>query len=349
MFYKKCIEYYNKELKKHQDPYGYYTEYLEENNEGLHDCDPLICVKENTTHKVYEKDGYYIFESKKGRSSNKEKCILVDEAIKLNADLIYSDSDFVSSNNVRHTPFFKPEWSPDMYAGYDYISEFYAVKKELCNMSYFKIDKISHVTKILFHCISDDDSKKIYNKIITCYRTPDYEKERMITDESVSIVIPSKDNPVILEQCLKSLEKAIIKTGFNEIETYIIDNGSNDSNKHKITDIIEKYRGINGKYIYEPCEFNFSAMCNRGAELSGGKYLLFLNDDIEVIDDWFIVKLLYYARQNHVGACGAKLYYPGGDSIQHTGITSLKLCGPSHKLSTHSDSENLYFAYNKIH
>lgn len=45
--------------------------------------------------------------------------------------------------------------------------------------------------------------------------------------------------------------------------------------------------GVPVRYIYEPAEFNFSAMCNWGAELAEGKFLLFLNDDIEVCgNDW---------------------------------------------------------------
>lgn len=348
MFYSKCIENYNKELKKHEDPYEYYTEYLENNKEGLHDCDPFICIEENDTHRIYEIDDFYIYESKNGVSSDREKSALIQNAIKLNADLIYSDSDFIDNTGKRHTPFFKPDWSPDLYGGYDYITEFYAIKKELNNIEFEKINKISHITKVLFHNISNNNSGEIYNKINSCYKTPDYEKERMFFDESVSIVIPSKDNPVILEQCLKSIEKAVVKSGLNEIETIIMDNGSTTENRDKITGIIDKYTAIRGVYVYEPADFNFSMMCDRGVNLSKGKYLLFLNDDVEALDDLFIIKLLHYARKEHVGACGAKLYYPNGDKIQHTGITALKMCGPSHKLSTYSDSETYYYAYNKI-
>ncbi|MDO4190010.1 MAG: hypothetical protein Q4D29_13585, partial [Lachnospiraceae bacterium] len=102
MFYSKCIENYNKELKKHEDPYEYYTEYLENNKEGLHDCDPFICIEENDTHRIYEIDDFYIYESKNGVSSDREKSALIQNAIKLNADLIYSDSDFVDNTGKRH-------------------------------------------------------------------------------------------------------------------------------------------------------------------------------------------------------------------------------------------------------
>ena len=53
--------------------------------------------------------------------------------------------------------------------------------------------------------------------------------------------------------------------------------------------LVEEIRtaGTPIRYVYEPAEFNFSTMCNRGAELADGKLLLFLNDDIELCEnDW---------------------------------------------------------------
>ena len=89
-------------------------------------------------------------------------------------------------------------------------------------------------------------------------------------------------------------------------------------------------------------------MCNKGADESSGDYFLFLNDDIEITDELFLLKLVYFAKMDHVGACGVKLLYPGDERrIQHIGITSLKLAGPTHKLSTFRDSETLYFGRNR--
>ena len=56
-----------------------------------------------------------------------------------------------------------------------------------------------------------------------------------------------------------------------------MDNGSCAENKKKTEQLAERIResGVTVRYIYEPEEFNFSAMCNRGAKLAEGNYLCY--------------------------------------------------------------------------
>ena len=89
-----------------------------------------------------------------------------------------------------------------------------------------------------------------------------------------------------------------------------------------------------------PMAFNFSAMCNIGAGEAKGKYLLFLNDDMEIVrEDWLSV-MVAKAAKSYVGAVGAKLLYPDSDKIQHLGITNIHL-GPAHKLQFSSDKKEV--------
>jgi GT2 family glycosyltransferase len=53
--------------------------------------------------------------------------------------------------------------------------------------------------------------------------------------------------------------------------------------------------------------------------MSRGEQLLFLNNDVEVIDADWLTALLEYAQFDNVGAVGAKLLYKDG-SIQHAGV-----------------------------
>ncbi len=50
------------------------------------------------------------------------------------ADLLYSDEDKLSANGkYRSIPFFKPDWSPDLLLGTNYMAHFVVVKKNLVN------------------------------------------------------------------------------------------------------------------------------------------------------------------------------------------------------------------------
>lgn len=88
-------------------------------------------------------------------------------------------------------------------------------------------------------------------------------------------------------------------------------------------------------------------MCNRGAELAEGKFLLFLNDDIEVCGNDWLDKMVIRAMQPYVGSVGLKLYYPDSVKIQHDGIVNLPV-GPVHKLQFMEDDKSYYFGRNRF-
>lgn len=365
---------YDEELKKQTDAYSYYIENVKEvitsentnNNEGEHENVPFICmngedikfVSEDDERRTYECDDYFIFESKKGNSSIEEKAELVTNAIKLNADLIYSDVDCITCYGKRAFPFYKPTYAIDTARCFDYFTDFYAVKKNKSRMETELLENIAHVSKTLFHYNlenNDSNPNEIYKLNNRSYPTDDFYLESGETDDvkdGISIIIPSKDNPDLLSTCLEGITKAKIKSRINILEVVVVDNGSIDSNKLIITSDIERIKaensGLTVKYLYEKSEFNFSSMCNKGANESSGEFLLFLNDDIEITDELFLLKLVYFAKMDHVGACGVKLLYPGDERrIQHIGITNLKYAGPTHKLSTFKDTESLYFGRNR--
>ncbi|MCR5735209.1 MAG: glycosyltransferase [Lachnospiraceae bacterium] len=170
----------------------------------------------------------------------------------------------------------------------------------------------------------------------------------------VSVVIPSKDNSVMLIKCLDSIFGVTDRDDLT-MQVIIVDNGSRQEEKDKITEAIERFNYQNASrstdsfagYIYEPMEFDFSRMCNIGAEKAIYPLLMFLNDDIELTGPESIIKLLKYASMKDAGAVGIKLLYPDSSLIQHDGIVDLD-CGPSHKLQFHDDSKVWYFGINRF-
>lgn len=157
----------------------------------------------------------------------------------------------------------------------------------------------------------------------------------------VSIVIPSKDNPEVLERCLRSIYE---KTGYDNYEVIVVDNGSAGSVRAKLM-ILEKELGF--AYYYKPMDFNFSVMVNYGVNQARGEYVLLLNDDCEVLDGEWLTRMLGQAQLPHVGAVGAKLLYPNSDLIQHAGVTNLAV-GPAHKLQQFRDSVSFYYGRNRM-
>jgi GT2 family glycosyltransferase len=68
-----------------------------------------------------------------------------------------------------------------------------------------------------------------------------------------------------------------------------------------------------------PGAFNFSAINNFGASEARGEYLLFLNNDTQVLEPDWLRAMLEQAQRPEVGAVGARLHYPDG-RMQHAGL-----------------------------
>ena len=148
---------------------------------------------------------------------------------------------------------------------------------------------IGHVSQILFHC-SGVISEFLYkhdlsglpensDTLMAAFRQ-EIEESGNPEEPLITVVIPSRDHPGLLEKCLRSVQD----TGKGlRLETIVVDNGSSAENKEETEKLVRTLTGENlaVTYLYRPMEFNFSRMCNLGAEAARGRFLLFLNDDVE--------------------------------------------------------------------
>lgn len=157
----------------------------------------------------------------------------------------------------------------------------------------------------------------------------------------VSIVIPSKDNGAVLEQCIRSIYG---HTDYPNYEIVVVDNGSAEAVRTEIEDFRQQYPFT---YLYLPMAFNFSRMCNTGVREAKGEYVLLLNDDMEAVQDSWLTRMVGQASLEHVGAVGAKLLYPGSTRIQHAGISNT-VSGPGHKLKKMDDRVSYYYGRNRF-
>lgn len=264
-------------------------------------------------------------------------------------DIIYGDEDVEWAKAERRNPWFKPDWSPDTYESLPYFGSLVAIRKSLLKEKMKEIPVLNDMDGVLDILVK---YTKPYHLDMIVYtgtvEIKEKEVKHIVPDfpddpVKVSVIIPSKDHPDLLGRCIIGLTSL---TDYRDIEILVIDNGSSDENRKQYESLKEIY-GF--EYYYERMQFNFSRMCNIGALRSSGEVLLFLNDDTEVLGrDWMWI-MASVAMQPHVGAVGAKLYYPHESDeiprIQHDGITNTIL-GPVHKMGGFRDTGSIYHGQN---
>ncbi len=148
------------------------------------------------------------------------------------------------------------------------------------------------------------------------------------TPERVSVLIPNKDHTDDLEKCLHSL---YAKTRYDELEVIVIENNSADPATFAYYKTLPQ-RYENCRVVTYKGAFNFSRVNNFGRRYATGKYLLLLNNDVEVQNGDWLCQMLSTMAASGAGVCGAMLWYPDG-TVQHAGIiTGLGgYAGHSHK------------------
>lgn len=161
-------------------------------------------------------------------------------------------------------------------------------------------------------------------------------------DALVSIIIPTRDNPEILRQCIDSIRQY---TSYAHYEIVLIDNQSVDPTALAYYDELQAQPRIHLHRYPHP--FNYSAINNYASQQAAGDYLLFLNDDTQVQSADWLERLLGFAQQTHVGAVGAKLLFPGTGRIQHCGVLNLA-DGPGHAFYNACAKTPLYFGRNLL-
>lgn len=137
----------------------------------------------------------------------------------------------------------------------------------------------------------------------------------IVGNPKVSIIIPNKNNPDVLSRCVNSIFK---KTTYKNFEVIVIDNGSEDPRVFEFLNKTKKEKS-NFSHLSEKSPFNFGKLNNIAADHAKGDYLLFLNNDTEVITPEWIEEMLMFAQQAKVAAVGPKLLFEDG-TIQHAGI-----------------------------
>jgi GT2 family glycosyltransferase len=273
-------------------------------------------------------------------------------------DVVYSDEDSLDFIGRRTEPLFKPDWSPDLLLSTNFLQRFGIFRrKDTSEIGAFAADagpaqpydfalrlterttRIAHVPTVLYHSrhqatvddmlarrrASRDDSRVIVSALSRrrrpgrttplyarrgprCYATRFDLQQRPL----VSIIIPTKDKQPLLETTLNSIWRF---TDYDNYEIIVVDNQSTDPDAVRYLASLPPRCQVH--QWSKP--FNYSALNNFGVQHARGEQLLFLNNDVEVIQFDWLTAMLEHAQRPEVGAIGARLLYADG-SIQHAGV-----------------------------
>ncbi len=258
-----------------------------------------------------------------------------------------------------YDPHFKPDFDLDPLRSNNYICHIFAVRRSTMEEAGLfraafdgaqdydfilrcceKARRIEHVPKALYHwrasaasTAANPESKLYayehgrdavqahYDRLglpATCEMTEYWGRYRtrfaVQGEPLVSVIIPNRNHAADLRRTMDSL---LEKTAYRNYEVLIAENGSDDPETLALYEVYEKLPNVRILNWDKP--FNFSAVNNYAAGEAKGEYLLFLNNDVEVIEGEWMEEMLGYCQRPDTGAVGAKLSYPDG-TIQHVGI-----------------------------
>ncbi len=275
------------------------------------------------------------------------------------ADILYTDEDSVDATGEIYTePLLKPDYNFYMLRSTNYIGHGMAIKKSLVQAAggmraefdgasgydfalrcCERAKKVCHIPHILYHCRRMAEQKSSADicaawdmgkqALAAHYNRTGAEAEVQWAQESgtyrtkwkikgqpkVAVIIPNMDHAQDLEKCVRSIAD---KTTYGNYEIVIVENNSREKRTFSCYEKLKKSDPRVRVITWEDT-FNYAAINNFAVEKTDAEYLLFLNNDTEVISRGWMEEMLGICQQPGVGIVGAKLYYPDG-TIQHAGV-----------------------------
>lgn len=275
------------------------------------------------------------------------------------ADMIYSDEDKLDAEGARCHPFFKPDWSPDLFRSIMYTCHFGVYRTALIkSVGGFrdgfdgsqdhdlvlrlteKTARIHHIPKILYHwrmspgSTALDSEAKGYAEAARLKAVQEHCERRGLKgiaepglfNGAVRLRYLPEINPLVSIIIPTRDRFSVLRQCVNSIlklstyENYEILIVDNDSSEREALDYFNLLeKQAKVRVLRFSGKFNFSAINNFAATQAKGELLLFLNNDTEVISADWLEAMIEHAVRPEVGAVGARLMYPN-NTVQHAGV-----------------------------
>lgn len=229
--------------------------------------------------------------------------------------VIYADDDMMAGHR-RVNPHFKPDWNAELFRHWDYLTGSCIVRTTRAELEAFNVrqdwDRALvaraaghgaplHLRQMLHHRKKRPEQHLPAQSLATAIDLP-----------PVSIIVPTRNRVDLLRTCLAGIAAA----DYPDVEVIVMDNDSDDPETLAYLSTLDPGRH---RVVHHAGSFNYSAINNRGADLSQGRLLCLLNNDVEMPDTRWLAIMATQALRPEVGAVGARLLYPDG-RIQHAGV-----------------------------
>jgi len=256
-------------------------------------------------------------------------------------DLVYWDDALLSAKRNRR---YRPSWSPETLLSANYIGNAFAIRRRaLLGSGGLRDDAGDAVLWDALLRLPLDEANVMRIPRLLEYRVTRAERAsdagrrvvqaacdrrglqatatlvdgsvllrwRLDTPPHISIIIPTRHNRALLEKLFAGLRT----TDYPSFDIVIVDNGDRAAANERWYE----QQALPLTVLWWDQPFNYSAVNNRGAQAARGDALVFLNDDIEVLDPGWLRELAGWTSVDGVGAVGMQLLGPDG-RIQHGGV-----------------------------
>lgn len=286
---------------------------------------------------------------------------MVAEAIQRHpaADVFYSDEDKLDANGKRCDPHFKPDWSPELFYGQNYLNHLTVYRRSAIEavggfrtgfegsqdydlaLRVIKATKgpVVHIPHVLYHwriydgagTMSSDNLHKATSAARQALREHFADAGPAVRIEGV---MGSFHRVVRPDPSPWPRVSVIVPTrDYLDVLRMAIDGLENRSDYPDLEIIIADNESVEpetlaylaaakarGIHIVECAgAFNYSHINNLAVATSTGEYVLLLNNDISMIESGWLKEMVRHFADPEVGIVGPKLLYPDG-TLQHAGV-----------------------------
>lgn len=114
-------------------------------------------------------------------------------------------------------------------------------------------------------------------------------KQSSISPDSInfSVIIPNYNGSSFIPDCLNSLIASVNNCPQSKFELIFVDNGSKDNSIELAKKIINNFPILNTKYLILNTNLGFSGAVNKGINHSKYPWVVILNNDLNMEQNWF--------------------------------------------------------------